>query len=148
MVQEIKNPCILPLVFPERLVIHEQIDHVAVSVDLVNPTGEFLRSQRPFPPTSVRKAKGNVIAEPVILEQKGYVIGVGGAIKVIRRTIAENLIHALADNPAETQLLDEMGQIVVKNQLCIAEDLRPLTEKTLDSLLMQSYLLGKLVTRV
>ena len=68
-IKKLEDARVGPLVLAESFVVHEQIAAVSITVDLIHPTCKFLGRKRPFLPSTIGEAKGNVVAQAVILEQ-------------------------------------------------------------------------------
>src|SRR3972149_3109370 len=60
---KIKNTGISPLMLPKCLIIHKEVNHIAVAIYIAYPSGKFICRQRPLRPVTVGKSKGNVVAE-------------------------------------------------------------------------------------
>ena len=90
-----KMPGVRPLVLAEGFVIHEQVADEAVAVDLVDPVGEFFGRQRPLLPGPVGESEGDVVAEPVILQQQLQLRRMRRAVDEIRAAIAQDMVGPL-----------------------------------------------------
>jgi len=69
-IKELKDAGVFPLMLAQGFVVHEQVAEVAVAVDLIHPPGESLGGERPLRPVPIRKAEGDVVAEPVVLQKQ------------------------------------------------------------------------------
>ena len=72
MVEEVKNSRIFPLVFSECFVVHKQIDRLAVTIETVDPFGEFIGEERVFFPASIGETKSDIVAERIVFQQQLY----------------------------------------------------------------------------
>jgi beta-lactamase regulating signal transducer with metallopeptidase domain len=70
------------------------------------------------------------------------------AVDEIRAAIAEDVVRAFAEDPVVAHVADEVGEVIVVDQLRVAEDARLLTEEFLDLLAMQFDLRTELFARV
>src|SRR5690606_4666576 len=75
---ELEDARVGPLVLAEGLVIHEEVDKVAVAVDVVDPLGELLGREGPLAPAAVAEAEGDIVGEAVVLEQEPERLAIGG----------------------------------------------------------------------
>src|SRR2546423_15384160 len=72
LAKKIEDAGLGPLVLAERFVIHEQVAQLPAArrVDLVHPRRELRRRHRPLLPGAVGKAKRDVIAKAIVLQQQ------------------------------------------------------------------------------
>ena len=67
---KIENTGILPLMFAESFKIHEKIDEWTTETIVVEPTQVFRYSERSLAPATITKTEGDIVREPVILEEE------------------------------------------------------------------------------
>ncbi len=146
---EIEDAGILPLVFAQGLIIHEEVDHLAVAVDGADPAGELLGRQRPLGPVTVGEPEGDVVAERVILQQHLQPAAALRPVDEVRAAEPENMVRTLRNNSVEaSHRLDEQAEIVVIDQLCVPKDQGCPAEQPLDDLHVLVDLLDELLPRV
>ena len=150
-VEELEDAGLAPLVLAQRLVVHEQVAHVAVAVDLVHPARELLGGERPFLPVAVAEAERDVVAQAVVLQhQRDGLLARRRAVRrhaiqVVGAAEPEQAIHALADHgtvPAHPR--DVSADLVGVDQLGVAEHVGRLAEEALDHRLLDANLLLEL----
>ena len=152
-VEELEDPRVGPLVLAKGLVVHEQVAAVAVAVDLVDPTREFLGGKRPFLPSSVGEAKGNVVGQAIVLQQQldrsiGEIARSWRRVDIVGRTESEQAVDALADDRVVLSASsDVLGEGVRIDELGVAEDLGRYAEDLLHLELVAVDLLVKLRAR-
>src|SRR3989344_2799601 len=85
--EEFKDACIRPLVFPERLVIHEQIHQVPATIEGAYPLHMPVRMKGVFAPFTRAEAKRDIIRQAIILEEDLYLTCHIGTARVLWRPI-------------------------------------------------------------
>ena len=90
----------------------------------------------------------DVVAQAIILQQQFEPWCMRRTINIIGAAITEDVIRPLRDNPVVPHVADEMGEIVVVNQLSVAKNAGFLAEKFLDFLPMQFDLGAKFLTGI
>jgi hypothetical protein len=136
-------------VFAKGLVIHKEVDHIAVAVDGVDPAGKLVGPERPLVPGPIGKPKCYVITEAVVLKQKLKRLRIGRTVDEVRTSVAQDIICSFYQYRVEAaQPVNQRGQIIVVDKLGVSENAGRLAKKLLDSLLVRFNLFDELIYRV
>lgn len=147
--EKLEDARVLPLMLAEGFVIHEEINHVAGAIGIVNPVGEFLCGERPFRPVTVGEAKGNIIAERIILQQEFEALTSLRLIHEVGAAISQDRVGSFRqDGVKPAHGFDGVSQIVVVDELRISKHTRSRTEEFLDQVRMLIDLLNELLLGV
>lgn len=159
---EVEDPGVLPLVFTEGFVVHEEVAEVSVAVDIVDPLGEFFGGQRPLFPSLVGETEGDVVGEFVVFEQQSeraairsherlIVLVIGGAVDIVGGSVSEVAIGSFADGSQESWVAffvfdfgECFGEFVGVDEFSISEHGWGLSEVFLDELGVHVHLVGEL----
>ena len=118
---EVEDAGGLPLVLTEGLVVHEEIDGLALSVEGEEPARVLLGAERIFLPRAVGEAEGDVVGKPVVLEEQAYAAAGARLIDEIGAAPVDDLIRALREDGPEALFLGDIRDIVVVDELRVAE---------------------------
>lgn len=70
MTDELEDPRRIGLPLAQGVVVHEQVANHAAAIDLTDPLREFFGSEWPLLPGAIPKPQDDILAKPMILEQK------------------------------------------------------------------------------
>ena len=121
-------PGLRPLVLAERLVVHEHV-HARLR-HAGDPVAPLVRGERPPVPVPIRKPKAKVVGDAVVPRQQSEARRGGGRIDVVGRSPAKDLVGAFDQHRRVAESRYHRRQIVVVDQLRVAEHGRPLAEVT------------------
>ncbi len=148
--EELEDARVGPLVLAEGFVVHEEVHAVARGVG--NPVGVGVGVQRVAGPVFIREAEGDVVAEFVVLQEhidRAGCFGMGAvlrddgfcrarqaegrrAVGDVRRAAGEVAVRAFGHDAFESHEAGDLGDLVVEDELGVAEDGRRLAEEFLD----------------
>ena len=87
MSHKIEYACIFPLVLAECFIMHEQIDNLPVSVDVIYPVSEFIRGKRPLRPVTIGKSERDVVTKRVIFQKELEFFASDGPVYEVRASV-------------------------------------------------------------
>src|SRR3989338_7264666 len=146
--KEREDARVLPLVFAKGLVIHEQVDNITIPVYGIDPLRIFLGVKRVISPSLVREPECDVVGKFIAFEQESDRVAGSGPVKVMRASPPQDMVSALCKDSLVSHPLDDFCQLIVIDQLSIAECRRGISEKLLHHAPMHRYLLPAFFFRI
>ena len=144
---ELEDARVGVLVLAERLVVHEQVHHLARRLVRREPLYIFVHRQRPLAPALVREAESDVVRELVVAQQQAQLLVDGVGVDVVGRFPAQHMLGAFGQHRAEAHAGHHLADLVRVDQLRIAERRGFHTELLLDEAGVQLDLLLKILLR-
>ena len=118
----------------EGMVIVEDVDDFGRSGKAVAPGGVLFRRERPLVPALIIEAQADVRGQGRVAQQKTHPGRGNRSVDIIGAAPAQHMVRALGQHGLETQLFQSHGQVVVIDELRIAEGRGLFAEKPLDPL--------------
>ena len=122
--EELEYPRRSGLQFAEGLEVHEQVDYLFLGRCRCDPVDIFVGSHGVAVPFGVREAEGDIVAQLRVLEQQFQLRARGGAVDVVGRFPAQNMLGALGYAPFETHVVDLRSEVVAVDELGVAQNFR------------------------
>ena len=92
-----------------------------MAVEAEEPGGIFVCGKRVFLPGLVGEAEGNVVREAVVFQQQAYAAAVGRLVAEIGAAPVDDLVGTLGEHGLVAHFLGHAGDVVVVDELCVAE---------------------------
>ena len=109
------------LVLAKGLVVHKEVDNLAVGVVVSNPTCILVGSQRPLAPTLVGEAEGDVIGEFVVTQQQAQLLVECVGIDEVGALPTQHVAGTLGQHSPETHCGHLLANGVGVDELGVAE---------------------------
>ena len=116
---ELEDAAFGSLMLAEGLVVHEEVDDVALGG--LEPAHEFLRGERPLVPAPVGEAEGDVVAERIVAQQDLQIGVEVVVVDIVRALPAHDVAGALGQHRIEAEFVDHRADVVGIDQLGVAE---------------------------
>ena len=140
MLQEGKNTCIFPMMFPKSFIVHKQVNYVSLAT--THPASIFIRSKRVTWPLLRRKTETYIITKGVIPEKYFY-IRVNWFIQIIWTAPTQDFFCTFSYNAFIPHICNFFCNTVIKNCFGVTEYPRPVVKNPSYHLVMHFYLFFK-----
>ena len=133
--------------FAESFIVHEEVDDLARSLVRSEPFYIFVRRQRPFVPTAVREAEGDVVREFVVAQQQAQFLVDGVGVYIVGRFPAQHVLGTFGQHRTEAHFGHCGADVVGVDQLCVSEGGRFHPEFLFYKCRVEFYLFGEILLR-